>query len=336
MSGNDVQMNTMEQLSLQLGNMSAMMQQMQQALDQQQHELQAQAQLLQQAQQVQAQAQPAPQVIQVPVQAPAQAPTSAAKALSKALQKPPTYDRKNRKEAQTFIAHLKHYINGNPETFLTDDAKITFAVSYLRDAAFKWVEPHLLKGSSPLLHDFQLFLDELLRNLGDPDRTRTLTKELQALKQVGSAAHYTSQFYQVSSFLGWNDEALRGQYYTGLKPEVKDALAYASEDPQTLKDLSDLAIKLDNRLYDRRMNKSGPNNRHQGPQQTREATLQAPQAPTSDPTPMDLDSTATLRKFKPLTDAEKRYRQENHLCLYCGNKGHKANQCPAKAQHSGR
>lgn len=156
-------------------------------------------------------------------------------------------------------AHLKHYISGNPTLFPDDTTKVTFAVSYLRGPAFKWYEPHLHREIDPIRHNFDLFVNELIKNLGDPDRLRNLTKELQNLRQTGSAADYMSKFYQVSAFLEWNDQALRGQYYTGLKADVKDALAYVNEDPASLKDLSDLAIRLDNRIHDRKMDKLGGN-----------------------------------------------------------------------------
>jgi hypothetical protein len=35
-------------------------------------------------------------------------------------------------------------------------------------------------------------------------------------------------------------------------------------------------------------------------------------------------------KFKPLTEAEKLRRRTNNMCLYCGNPGHIARQCPQK------
>jgi hypothetical protein len=35
-------------------------------------------------------------------------------------------------------------------------------------------------------------------------------------------------------------------------------------------------------------------------------------------------------KFKPLTEAKKLRRRANNMCLYCGNLGHIAHQCPQK------
>jgi hypothetical protein len=44
------------------------------------------------------------------------------------------------------------------------------------------------------------------------------------------------------------------------------------------------------------------------------------------PAPMQIDAA----KFKPLTEAEKLRRRTNNLCLYYGNPGHIARQCPQK------
>jgi hypothetical protein len=44
------------------------------------------------------------------------------------------------------------------------------------------------------------------------------------------------------------------------------------------------------------------------------------------PVPMQIDAA----KFKPLTKAEKLRQRTNNLCLYCGNPGHIARQCPQK------
>jgi hypothetical protein len=44
------------------------------------------------------------------------------------------------------------------------------------------------------------------------------------------------------------------------------------------------------------------------------------------PAPMQIDTA----KFKSLTETEKLRRRTNNLCLYCGNPGHIAHQCPQK------
>ncbi|KAH9262527.1 hypothetical protein BASA83_013792 [Batrachochytrium salamandrivorans] len=51
--------------------------------------------------------------------------------------------------------------------------------------------------------------------------------------------------------LDWNDAALRSQFRIGLSSEIKDAWVHF-DPPNTLSHAMDLAIKLDNRLFERR------------------------------------------------------------------------------------
>lgn len=277
-------------------------------------------QLLQMVQQLQSQAATA-------AAAPAPAITTTSKSLEKVLKKPPEFDGKDKKACQTFISQLNLFMSGNPHLFSDDRTKVTFAASYLRGEAYAWFEPHLLDPNDELLRDYALFTAELLRNKGDPDRSRNTTRQLQSLVQTGSTADYSSRFYQLSAYLSWNDDALRDQFYTGLKKDVKDALAFVDRDPATLKQLSDLAIRLDNRIHERRIE----DRRSSGSQLSRTFAPRLPSAPV----PMDLDATRS-GKFKPLTPQERQRRLENQLCLYCGEPGHRAGQCPAKARPRAR
>jgi len=44
---------------------------------------------------------------------------------------------------------------------------------------------------------------------------------------------------------------------------------------------------------------------------------------------MELDASSST-KFKPLTPEERKRRYDNNLCLYCGEGGHRATECPKK------
>lgn len=269
----------------------------------------------------------------------------------KHLERPPTYDGKDRAACSTFISSLKQYLRACPATdFPTEDSKINFAISYLRDDAFKWVEPYLEtrddpEKCDPMFATASKFFEALLKAKGDPDLKGTYTRKLYALRQTGSAASYTSEFHRLSAYLGWDDEALRAQYEVGLKPEIKDALALRESDPPTLQDLTAAVIKLDNRLYvrkeeSRHSNKSSnpvrnpPNpvrnvsNASKGSRNSNSPSNSASKA-SNGPAPMDLDASKT-RKFKPLTPQEKQYRRDNNLCMYCGTAGHRAAECPRK------
>lgn len=255
---------------------------------------------------------------------------------NKHLNKPPEYDGKDKNFCTTFISHLNLYISANPNLFPGDRDKVTFAASYLRGQAFAWFEPHLLREDDPLLEDFSAFTEELTRNLGDPDRERTLTTRLQSLTQIGSTSAYSSAFFKLAAFLHWNDDALRAQFYTGLKPDVKDALALSNVDPISVQELSALAIRLDNRLHERRQeSKTRSTNPRLLPHNaSRNFSRPNNGANTSSgPRPMDIDATKTER-FKPLTSDERQRRMKDNLCLYCGKAGHRVNACPEKPRKS--
>lgn len=249
------------------------------------------------------------------------------------FKKPPTYDGKDRSFCSTFISHINLHFMANPSSFTNDQAKVMYAASLLRERAFKWFEPYLHNNDLNILADYNNFVTELLANLGDPDRLRTTTRKLRHLTQLSSAAAYATEFYQLASFLNWNDDALYAQFYEGLKSEVKDALAVAPR-PITCQELSNLAINLDNRLHERKMergrpsaNKS-PNFSAPGPPYVPPVTITNPAASTA-PVPMEIDSIQS-KPYKTLTPEERQRRITNNLCLYCEQPGHRVAVCPNK------
>ncbi|OMH80373.1 hypothetical protein AX774_g6193 [Zancudomyces culisetae] len=55
--------------------------------------------------------------------------------------------------------------------------------------------------------------------------------------------------------MSWNDAALCSQFYEGLKEEFKDLLA-CFDRPDSFSEFIDLAIKIDNRLFERNLEKT--------------------------------------------------------------------------------
>ncbi|KAH6566673.1 hypothetical protein BASA60_009369 [Batrachochytrium salamandrivorans] len=62
---------------------------------------------------------------------------------------------------------------------------------------------------------------------------------------------FINQLELLTADLDWNDAALRSQFRIGLSSEIKDAWVHF-DPPTTLSHAMDLAIKLDNRLFERR------------------------------------------------------------------------------------
>lgn len=264
----------------------------------------------------------------------------------KQLHKPDTYDGKDRNACSTFLTQCRLYILGNSALFPDDASKALFVATYLRGKAFAWVEPKL-NENDPILSNFVLFCQELLANLGEPEREKLMARKLRALKQTGSCANYRTEFDNITQYLKWDDESLKDRFEQGLKSEIKDVLATVLDEPATLKLYQDLCIRIDNRLYNRKVDskdkssgdkpktsdKPSSNNQRQSSTTPRtSSTTTRTTTSTNGPQPMDLDAART-RRFKPLDEAEKRRRRDNNLCLYCGggpDPNHRANNCPMK------
>lgn len=246
----------------------------------------------------------------------------------------------DRKKLRAFLAQLELYIRFNSAELNQESKKTLFAATYLRDAAFDWFEPYLtdfLENEPPdrkdetdtLFANYSAFKAKLKSVYGSVDEERTAERDIQKLQQVTSVTKYTSEFQQLSSRLEWDDSALAAKYYHGLKENIKDEIA-RTERPSELKDLVDLAAKIDNRLYERQLERG---------QQRRtvfHTNIGKRQAPTpiargTYPIEMELDATH-FKKGRKLSKAQKEERMKKNLCLYCGKPGHQAKECKSKHQ----
>ncbi len=227
----------------------------------------------------------------------------------------------NRQNFRGFVNQVNLVFRMQPDVYDTDVLKIGFLGGLLTGPALKWFSP-LLEKESPLLNDVKGFMVEFEANFGDLDGIRTATTKLRALKQGNRpASTYASEFRQLSSVLEWNDAALIDQFRDGLRGDVKD-LMIAHPDPRELNDAIALAIKCDNRLFERR-------------QERKSESIPTPGFPLTTPSsrisvggvePMQLDAV----RFRQLSVAERERRIANRLCLYCGLSGHIIRNCPSR------
>ncbi|KAH9263478.1 hypothetical protein BASA83_013110, partial [Batrachochytrium salamandrivorans] len=126
-----------------------------------------------------------------------------------------------------------------------------------------------------------------------------------------SCSVYVASFHQLTADLDWNDSALRAQFYFGLSYEIKDALVHF-DTPSTLSLAIQQAIKVDNRLYERRLERTEDFNTSWN------QTLRRPPPPSPMVVPpprssndMDID----FARRGPLTSEERQQRMNRGLCL---------------------
>ncbi|KAI4898934.1 hypothetical protein NFI96_007063 [Prochilodus magdalenae] len=134
-----------------------------------------------------------------------------------------------------------------------------------------------------------------------------------------SVADYTIDFRTLAAESRWNLVALGAVYQQGLNEELKNELAIR-DPPNTLEDLYELAIKLDNRMRER----------HRASKRTSWGacfTASFPRcfvsAASGAPEPVQIGRAR-------LTPQDVEQRRRKGLCMYCGKEGHKVTQCPIR------
>ncbi|GAA5956498.1 hypothetical protein JCM10213_003325 [Rhodosporidiobolus nylandii] len=252
------------------------------------------------------------------------------------VKEPDTFDgsRSEKSDIYVFVSQIKNYVL-DTKGWADDAHRVRICAGYLRGKPYKWISSYLslpdserTSGDYPFLFNFETFCDLLITTWGDPDRQAADDRRLRQLRQTGSAAVYASEFRRLSLSLGWGDVALRSQFYEGLKEDLKDELSRL--DP--IKELTALisrVIQIDNRLFQRRLQKSGKT----GYASSYAAQPSYPSFATDirpeDRMQVDATRKAPAGRRGPLTPAEKERRRQNNLCTYCAGAGHYAGpDCP--------
>ena len=220
-----------------------------------------------------------------------------------------------------FVVSIENILVLNGERYPTDEIKVRFIGTLLTRDALSWFRG-LVESNSDLLKSYKKFMDEFKTLFDDPLKHRHARAAIDRLKQgKGSVLTYAAKFRRLASDTGYNNDALTEHFRKGLGDEVKDVLATALDEPTDIELLIPYCIRIDNRLYDRRIERSG--NRSASKVSFKLSSE------SSSPSPMDLDA-MKLNENKKLTKEERERRIQNKLCLYCGEAGHRLAQCSRK------
>lgn len=169
----------------------------------------------------------------------------------------------DREKARGFLTQIRAYQRFHLADNTSDARRVEHAASYLRGQAWSWFEPRMREyqhnpeependETRAIFSSYDEFEERFLKVFGDNDEERKAERELARLKQVKSATAYAAAFRQVTSSLDWDDEPLMARFYEGLKDDIKDELIKADR-PETLTTYIEMAVRIDERLYERRM-----------------------------------------------------------------------------------
>ncbi|KAJ7320456.1 hypothetical protein JRQ81_019967 [Phrynocephalus forsythii] len=187
-------------------------------------------------------------------------------------------------EFPAFLAQCKLFTEVRAQEFPTERSKVCFIISLLKGQVAKWATP-LLLSASPLLDNYQAFLNHISSAFQNPVQAATANRRLRALKQgKDSVFDYNTAFCLIAQDLNWNEPALISQYMEGLADEVLDELSRV-EQPNTLQELITLCLRIDGHLESRRLSQGKNYNQQPLPAVP---NLQSGEARRMDPEPMQL------------------------------------------------
>ena len=227
---------------------------------------------------------------------------------------------------RAFLIQCSLVFSQQPLTYPTEKAKIAYIIGSLKGNALAWASA-LWDSDSPVNDNFDLFVAEMRKVFDHPVEGGDAAKRLISMRQGSrSVAEFSVEFRTHAVRSGWNDKSLRGIFLSGLCDPIKDELA-TREEADTLDELISLSIRLDNRIRERRRERTGSSMPPAlaascSPQFSR-AALSAPVTrAVTEEEPMQLGRTC-------LTQAERLHRIRTGVCLYCALPGHLISTCPS-------
>jgi hypothetical protein len=281
------------------------------------------------------------------------------------LREPDAFDGSDTRKLRTFLALCQLNFRSLSKAFQDDESKVNYALSYLKGTALEWFEPSITDSDEEELwmSDWDEFVRQLKTNFGPADPVGDAEEGLDALRMRDGQriAKYNVEFNRLAAVAKWGDAPLRHAYYKGLPDRIKDSLVHV-EKPSNLDALRLAAQTIDICYWERRSEKnrdqpskpdkngssdkssdnkpankkpsngsggksSSGNNSHNNRQGGNNSSGNQKKGP---------DLSDKLGKDGKLTKEERQRRFDNNLCMFCGQAGHLAKDCPKSTSSSSK
>ncbi|RXN13472.1 Pol poly [Labeo rohita] len=226
-----------------------------------------------------------------------------------------------------------------PSSFPTDRSKIAYIITRVEPdtrlkRALSWASA-VWKSKDACCDSYAAFEEEFKRVFDHPVSGREASKRLLTLNQGSrSTADFAIEFRTIAAGSGWNDEALMVCFQGGLSEPLQDELA--PREPATdLESLIAMAIRLDNRLRERRVARR-KTSQSQVPGSRPVSPVRSPASRASLYPEQLHDSPEDMQLGRSrLSSSERERRMRERRCLYCGASGHFRSTCPELSGNGG-
>ncbi len=140
-----------------------------------------------------------------------------------------------REKLQAFLIKLELYIEFNQMKFRFKMNKDLFTVSYLKNAAFNWVDLKLhefldktskkwMNNKKFIFNNYKKFKNELWRAFKVVDKKQAAKRQLHILKMNKLTVKYVAEFQWITTLTDWDDDTLISQYYWELNETIKNEI----------------------------------------------------------------------------------------------------------------
>src|SRR6266481_2622310 len=263
------------------------------------------------------------------------------------IREPDTFDGADPHQLRTFLLQCSLNFKERADAFSTDDAKVTYALSFLMGSAMDCFEPYLHDPHNPplWLSSYDLFCEELESNFGSYDPEGEAEAEIEVLRmpENNRATKYFVEFNHLSSRIKWGEAALRRQAYNGLARHIKNEMVHHPK-PTSLADLRKLVQAIDSRFWERKAeivrDSITASNRQESKTESKtdkkapgvQSKLPGKPVEKSKGAPLEFPKATAeiagkLGRDGKLTPQERQHCLDNSLCLFCAKLGHIAEDC---------
>jgi len=224
------------------------------------------------------------------------------------------------------------------------------AAQYMKGRAEDWVLPKrmaFLEGKEEeSLISFGNFKRTVMIHFGETNSEPQAERKIQVLKQTTSVADYASAFTRYSDRTDWDNTALMVMFRRGLKDQVKDELVRSNrKEPLNLEDLIKHSIAIDDKWYERSMEKRHTQGRpfqsrdNRDRYSARDNRRTNYQEDTRQTTRMELDNATKgdgKKRFGNRKFQKKTFNNPDIICYNCDKKGHIARNCRSPKKATGQ